>query len=307
MQQPSFFPDFFVVGAPRCGTTALCRYLSKHPKICFSRPKEPHYFTRLAPEPPDPDLESGYLARFFPHRGPEHERTGEGSVSTLYSARALAHIVRLNPGARFVAQLRNPFEMLPSYHLRLLFVLEEEEPDFAAAWALQAARARGERLPPRARDPLMLQYAEVASFGKWIEQLQRSAPREQCLVLLYDDFAADPRKVYEQVLRFLGLEFDGRDRWPRKQPSRAYRQRWLQELLYRPPRGMARLAESAASGAAPRHEWLRRARRRLLRWNTVYTRPAPLSPELRAEIHAALAADIAKLSDLLGRDLSHWR
>jgi hypothetical protein len=41
------FPDFFVVGAPRCGSTAFCRYLAKHPAICFSRPKEPHYFTRL--------------------------------------------------------------------------------------------------------------------------------------------------------------------------------------------------------------------------------------------------------------------
>jgi hypothetical protein len=307
MPERSFFPDFFVIGAPRCGTTALCRYLSKHPKICFSRPKEPHYFTGLAPEPPDPDLESGYLARFFPHRRPEHERTGEGSVSTLYSAPALSHIVRLNPEARFIAQLRSPFEMLPSYHLRLLFVLEEEEPDFATAWSLQAARARGEKLPPRSRDPLMLQYARVASFGDQIEQLYRIAPRDNCLVLLYEDFAADPRKVYEQVLGFLGLEFDGRDRWPRKQPSRGYRYRWLQELLYRPPRGVAKLAERAGRGGAPRHEWIRRLRRRLLRWNTTDVRPAALDPALRETLRAALAADIAKLSDLLGRDLSHWR
>lgn len=306
MPEPSFFPDFFVIGAPRCGTTSLCRYLSKHPKICFSNPKEPHYFTRLAPDPPDPDLEKGYLARFFPHRRPEHERAGEGSVSTLYSAAALGHIVRLNPEARFIALLRSPLEMLPSFHLRLLFVLEEEAPDFRSAWSLQAARARGEKLPPRCRDPRMLQYAEVASFGRWIEQLYRIAPREHCLVLLYEDFAADPRKVYDQVLRFLGLEFDGRARWPRKQPSRGYRHRFVQELLYRPPRGVAALAESAGRGGARRREWIRDLRRRILRWNTVEVRPPALDPEMRALVRAALAEDVEKLSGLLGRDLSHW-
>jgi len=303
----SSFPDFFVIGAPRCGTTSLCRYLSKHPKICFSRPKEPHYFTRLAPEPPDPDLESGYLARFFPHRGPQHERTGEGSVSTLYSSVALANIARLNPEARFIALLRSPYEMLPSYHLRLLFVLEEEAPDLRAAWSLQAARARGEELPARCRDPRLLQYAEVASFGARIEELYRIAPREHCLVLLYEDFAADPRKVYEQVLRFLGLELDGRERWPRKQPSRSYRQRWLQELLYRPPAPVAAAGVRASRSARRRGDWARRLRRQLLRWNTTPVRAPALDPELRERVRSALAPDIEKLSALLGRDLSHWR
>ena len=37
-------PNLFVIGAPKCGTTALCEYLSRHPKICFSDPKEAKYF-----------------------------------------------------------------------------------------------------------------------------------------------------------------------------------------------------------------------------------------------------------------------
>ena len=37
-------PNFFIIGAPKCGTTALSRYLSQHPNIFMSDPKEPHYF-----------------------------------------------------------------------------------------------------------------------------------------------------------------------------------------------------------------------------------------------------------------------
>ncbi len=49
------FPDFFLVGALRCGTTTLSRYLTRHPQMGFSRPKEPHCFAKTGCIPgPDP-------------------------------------------------------------------------------------------------------------------------------------------------------------------------------------------------------------------------------------------------------------
>ena len=38
-------PNFFIVGAPKCGTTSLDEYLRQHPNVFISRPKEPHYFS----------------------------------------------------------------------------------------------------------------------------------------------------------------------------------------------------------------------------------------------------------------------
>ena len=37
-------PTFMIVGAPKCGTTALYEYLQTHPQIFISDPKEPLYF-----------------------------------------------------------------------------------------------------------------------------------------------------------------------------------------------------------------------------------------------------------------------
>ncbi len=336
MSTPAFFPDFFVVGFPRCGTTSLCAYLAAHPAICFSKPKEPHYFSNLGGSAGG-DLQRDYLDRCFAHRRPEHLRAGEGSVSTIYSPEAIERILSLEPRARFIAMVRNPLEMLLSYHLRMCFLLEEDQQDLATAWSLQSARARGEALPRLCTEPRLLQYAEAASQGTWLERLHARAGRQQCMTVVYDDFAADPTKSYESVLRFLELEPPSElPVFRRKQRSRSFRSRLLQQLLFKPPAAIARLAgvrtsaetlpvaprageqqkaDRAEKGPAAR--LLRRATRaaghrvkrlhkRLVRWNSVDLRPHPLDPELREEIRRTLAPEIRKLEDLLGRDLGHW-
>src|SRR3954451_8355637 len=77
----------FVVGAPRCGTTSLSRYLADHPEICFSEPKESHYFALSdMGDLPDHELRQKirgeYLARFFPTKR-EAPVMAEGSVTYL--------------------------------------------------------------------------------------------------------------------------------------------------------------------------------------------------------------------------------
>jgi hypothetical protein len=336
---PEGFPDFFVVGAPRCGTTSICAWLAGHPEICFSKPKEPHYFTNLGGGAGG-DLRRDYIERYFGHRRPEHRRAGEGSVSYLYSPEAIERILAIGPHARFIVMLRDPLDMLRSYHLRLLYLLEEDEEDLATAWRLQPERARGEHMPEYCTEPRLLQYKEAGSLGTWLERLRERAGPQQVLAVVFDDLAADPGKAYERVLRFLDLEPDGRTYFRGKQRSRGYRSRRLQALLFKPPAALARLAgvrTSAASGAGePGADaakargadaakarsgaaagWVRRGKRsagtavkrlrkRLVNWNSVDVQPRPLPPELRREMAATFAGEIRKLEDLLGRDLSHW-
>jgi len=53
--------------------------------------------------------------------------------------------------------LRNPLEMVPSYHHRMLYVLEENVRDFEKAWDLQEKRARGKRVPRRCMNGRLLE------------------------------------------------------------------------------------------------------------------------------------------------------
>jgi hypothetical protein len=308
MAKPEGFPDFFVVGAPRCGTTSLCRFFAKNPQICFSRPKEPHYFAQLRAEPSAEELQRDYIERYFAHRSAAHRVAGEGSVSYLYSPEAVERIRLFNPAARFIVMVRNPMSMLPSYHLKMRFLLQEDREDFAAAWRLQEARARGESLPAHCLDPRTLMYGEVAKYGARLERLFAIAGRERTHVIVFDDFVADQPATYRRALEFLGVDFDGRTVFKRRYESRMYRYRWLQELFFLPvARGTRidtgrRAARKDKQAGPKKASWLKR----LADWNTVPASPEPLTPEMRASVADFLRADIALLSRLLGRDLSGW-
>jgi Sulfotransferase domain len=310
LTRPERFPDFFLIGAPRCGTTALSSYLADNPRVCFSRPKEPHYFSLFAPHASLDDLKTAYLARYFSHYRESHKAIGEGSVSYLYSADALRRILSLNSQAKFIAVLRNPLDMLPSYHLRMRFSLMEDIEDFATAWRLQEMRARGERIPKHCLDPRLLLYREVSGFGLQIERLYQLVGRDRSLVLLFDDLVRDPLTVYKHVLKFIEVEYDGRTRFQRKLPSHIYRYRWLQRLLYAPLASKAHVADTLhliwkmnqKKKATGRKSWLKQ----LARWNTINTRPAPLAPDVKQMLRDTLAEDVTKLSNLLQRDLTHW-
>lgn len=309
MIQTPHFPDFFVVGAPRCGTTSFCRWLARNPQICFSRPKETHYFTLLSADPAASDLKLDYLDRYFGHYAAPHRLAGEGSVSYLYQPESLERILRLNPDARFIALVRNPLAMLPSYHLKMLFLLQEDEPDFGQAWVLEQERTRGERVPRDCLDARLLMYSQVAMLGAQIERLFAIAGRERSHVIVFDDLLADPLGVYRLALKFLDVDYDGQIHFERRYGSRMYRYRWLQRMLFVP----------AMRGGKMLNTLQRRSRKytrdgsklpslikRVTRWNNVPASPAPLTQEMVAVIRETLAPDVLKLSRLLDRDLSSW-
>jgi hypothetical protein len=304
---PRGVSSFFIVGAPRCGTTSLSSYLADHPAVCFSRPKETHFFV-LDPADRDPSqARAEYLGRYFTELGAEHRAIGEGSPSYLYSHEAIARIQLLFPDARFVACVRNPIELVHSLHLRMLYTLEEDQEDFRDAWSLQGPRARGERVPATCRDPRLLQYAQVGRLGYWLERLLDQVGRERCFVSVFDDLAGDPGKLYRSLLEFLELPYDGRTHFPRKRSTRRYRSRAVQRLVKRPPRKAAAfIARTAARREKVRRHALLRLRDGLRRRNKLKTERVPLDAETRRMLRQTFAEDIARLEGLLGRDLGHW-
>ena len=305
----SRFPDFFVVGAPRCGTTAICRYLERNPQICFSRPKEPHYFARIDHIPDPAELRREYLEPCFGHYAPNHRASGEGSVSYLYAPEAIERILHFNPQARFIVLLRNPLEMLPSYHLRMQFLLQEDQAEFGAAWSLEAARKRGEHIPRRCLDPRVLYYSEIANYGAQVERLFDLAGREQVHVIIFDDFVGDAPGVYRKLLGFLGVDDDGQTVFERRFESQMFRSRWLQELVYVPVvkngkvvDALLRKARKYNADGSKKKTWLKR----LAGLNKVQRPPDPLTPQAADMVRDAIGTDVRHLAALLDRDLSHW-
>ncbi|MEM7011110.1 MAG: sulfotransferase, partial [Verrucomicrobiota bacterium] len=296
-------PDFFVIGAPRCGTTAMCQYLAEHPQIGFADPKEPFYFGtdfswRITV------TEEAYH-HYFRNAGPEHAAVGEGSVYYLFSKTAVTEILAYQPNAKFVVMLRNPAEMVQSFHGQLLVAGQEDVPDFAEAWTLREARSQGENLPRNNRVPEFLQYRDWGMFGQQLRRLFGTVDRERVCVVIFDDFADNPKREYERILEFLNVPSDGRAEFPKvlgNQQIVAGKSHalvtWMLERAF-DLRRMLGLHH-------PKFGILKRIRNLSERLSFRKGKRAELSPDLAEELRVTFREDIELLSEILDRDLRHW-
>jgi len=297
-------PNLFVVGAPKCGTTALYEYLRPHPNIFMSDIKEPHFFATDLGTYREVQTEEAY-AGLFAESQPEHLVLGEASVYYLRSSVALERIRAYNPEAKIIAMFRNPVDMVYSLHSQLLYWSEEVVPDFEAAWRLQERRRSGLDLPPRSRSPLLVQYEEIGRFGTQAQRVLSLFPKEQVKLIIYDDFTASPQKMYDEVIEFLGIPHDQRTDFPRINENKRARMTWLRDFYRKPPpllhgaiRGLKRAVGSKG---------LTGVRQKIVDLNTVKERRAPLPPKFRAELVEVFRPEVALLSRILDRDLSQWK
>lgn len=100
------WPDFFLIGAMKAGSTALHHCLNKHPDIFMSRPKEPGFFSR------DDRFAKGYIWYRGYFKGAADSQVW-GDSSTCYSRMPIypntaARIYNVNPNAKFLYVVRDP-------------------------------------------------------------------------------------------------------------------------------------------------------------------------------------------------------
>lgn len=307
----------FFVGAPRCGTTSLAKYLRGHPQACLSRPKEPHFFAMR--DLRDHSIEelrdvvrSAYLDRFFPHRTGSSV-LAEGSVSYLFAPERLEPVLRLWPRAKFIICVRNPLEMVPSLHQRHFVNGDETVKSFDRAWDLVPERRNGRKIPRSCLDPRFLDYWEAGYLGKHVQKFLNVIGRERCLISIFDDLRADPRSEYRRVLQFLDLPDDGKDEFERHAESKDCRIPWLQRLLQRPPKFALGLLDSDdlhnprfAESAGPILRKILDVRTSILDWNEVTAKRPGISSDVIGKMRAKYRNDVELLSKLVKRDLSHW-
>jgi hypothetical protein len=228
-------PNFFIVGAPKCGTTALSHYLSEHAQIFIPSIKEPHYFATDLPRYREIESREDYQGLFRKVDTEEHIAVGEASVWYLYSKEAIANIHRYNPQAKLIVMLRDPAEMIPSLHAQLVYTLQEDERNLQKALDLQEARQRGQHIPAHNTAPKLLQYVRVASYVHQLDRLFDVFPREQVKLIPFPDFKSDTLGIYKSVLQFLNVSYDGRTAFPVINRRHTYRFKSLSKLVHHPP------------------------------------------------------------------------
>ncbi len=306
-------PDFFIVGHPKCGTTALYEMLRGHPQVFMPERKEPRFFASDLPSPYQPrasgepgESYADYLALFAAAR--PDQLVGEASTAYIWSRTAAGLIAEAQPAAKIIVIVREPAAQVRSLHLQLLQHHSEEEPSLRRALALEPARREGRALTPiNARWPQVLLYTDRV---RYVEQLRRYhevfAP-EQVLVLLYEEFRSDNEGTVRAVQRFLGVDDTLAIEQVHSNPTVRRRVRLDATLqVVSLGRGApARALKGAIKLLTPRRvrtEALANIRRRML-----FASPRAPDEELMLELRRRFKPEVQALGEYLGRDLvSLW-
>jgi hypothetical protein len=271
-------PDFIGVGPPRTATTWLHRVLSGHVGFPEGR-KETDFFSRNFARGLD-----WYLGYFRNCRA--DQPMGEFSPMYFSDAHAASRIAETIPRCRIIASFRDPVDRAWS-QWRLMVRQAWTRLDFAAAVGRHH------------------ELRESGRYGHYLEDWIAKFGRERVLVLIYEDLEDDPQAFLDRVCDFIGARRFALSDSPVGTERvhtvpvapRSYRlarnarkfMRFLNERQYH--RAARRLASTAL-------------------WRFCFEGGAPFSPpsaETDAQVRAMFRADVERLEEIIGRELSAWK
>lgn len=297
-------PNFFMVGAPRCGTTSLFSAMCVHPDVFCCPVKEPNHFAtdrnakpyviagatrrgvlltegapglavlpRVATTP-----EFGTYLRLFDGWAGEHA-VGEASTSYLVSKTAAGEIARRQPEARIIVVLRQPVQRTRSEYLM----------------HTQLGR-QVSNMSDGVDDLDTISFSTIVEASLYAPQIERYLHvfrREQLLFLRFEDLAGAPAEALRQVFAHIGVDpdVDVKITLSHQNQSRPVRFPVLNRLLFKS--GFRDAILHGLPGPA----------RRLLARHYYAKRPAAVLPDMPLDL---FRKDITETERLTGLDLSDW-
>jgi hypothetical protein len=202
--------------------------------------------------------------------------------------------------------LREPAEMLHSLYHQFRFDGNEHLRTFEEALAAEDERRAGRRLTRQTYLAQGLVYRETARYTEQVRRYFDVFGRERVHVIIYDDLAADVRAVYCRALEFLGVDSTRIETdFQVINGNKSVKHSALRGLLNDP---LVRSTAIAIGRRLPRPIFaaLHDVERRLWKLNSRSEKRVPLQPEVRAQLQREFAPEVERLSELLGRDLTHW-
>ena len=195
------WPNLFIVGAPKAGTTSLHEYLKKIPGICMSNVKEPYYFCKtMIPEdhyiPPIRDKKK-YLKLF--DTANDEKIIGESSVWYLCDPDSATLIHQQVPNAKIIMILRDPVERAYSHYLMIEGRKKFDTSSFHAQIQKEIKNGLNYK-KPNVRLVAGLYYDDVKRFLKIFG-------REQVKIIIFEEFIAKTKNTLKDILEFLGIKY----------------------------------------------------------------------------------------------------
>ncbi len=310
-------PNFFVIGAAKCGTTTLYDFLEQHPDVYMSPIKEPHFFCSdirienfseeykkyvysrginiqdyVAGDMSKKYWEwyiddfSTYLKLF--KNATNQKAIGEISNGYLFSTVSATEIKNKYPLAKIVMILRNPISRAYSHYLanvrdgRTTLPFREE--------------IKNDLKKPVKGWCISHNYIEMGMYYSQVKRFLDAFPANQVLIFLNDDLKSNANNVGQKLFDFIGVDINASINYSNKQ-NEAKMPKWTGLIKFITQTGLKRklfraLPESIQAKIKP-----------------VFFKEGSIpkmSEEDKQWLNTIFKEDIEKTQALINRDLSHW-
>jgi len=195
------WPNFFIVGAPRAGTTSLHAYLKEIPGIYMSLIKETNYFSRQLVPDNHPLLnpirdQQKYLSLFD---GVSNEKIlGESSPLYLSDLEAPKLIHEVSPNALILISLRDPIERALSH---FTLVISDGGSTNTFHQELQDEFKFG--LHDITKPHLFLLSG---LYSESVKRYQQIFGTKNVKIIIFEEFIQNPKQTIKEVLNFLNIQ-----------------------------------------------------------------------------------------------------
>lgn len=299
MNQP-VYPNTFIIGVQKAGTTTLDDWLSQHPQVyCYDSLKDVHLFGLLDKQ----QIEQKLRQEPVPYAG--QPVVLQSAVNYIFYPGMLKAISTECPGAKLIVILRNPVDRAISAYTYFRKMLREKREARAALVYEPATNL------PFSKDNNDFTYLEHGLYFNQLKSVFEYFSKENVLVLDYDGLRKQPEQMNAAIFRFLGIDEGFKPDLTPKNITGEVKNQWLQEKLIRENKVKKFIVKYFIN------PWMPRSKRKLLKqkmfeMNTGKKAPGAMAqPELTAELQAIkteiapyFVEDAVKLDALLGTSFS---
>ncbi|HEY9714121.1 MAG TPA: sulfotransferase [Chroococcales cyanobacterium] len=276
-----YLPNFIIIGAQKCGTTALHWYLREHPDICMSSSKEPSFFCNSELWP-NFSRGTDWYKSFFTRPAKAIGEASPEYTAYPYLTGIPERMHSLLPEAKLIYLVRDPIERIISQYVHNLYVIKEKR-------SLQTILQDFEN-----------DYVYRSQYFRQISEFLRYYKMDQILVLEQEALMQNRQQTLVEVFKFLGVssEFDS--------PEFSKLHHMNADRL-----GLNKIGRTISS-LTPGKELLgkyfpevKQTARSLFR-SAFNRRPPKMPASLRAKLAKHLEPDIRQFRSLTGLKLENW-
>ena len=194
-------PNFFIVGAPKSGTTNISYYLMQHPQVFMPENLEPYYFARLdIPQNYEREIisnEKKYLNLF---KNTKNCRAiGESSPVYLYCPHSALEIKNRFPNSKIIISLRNPIEIAYSEYFSLKFMGFDKNRSFNEL--LDSSKEQLDQNEFHIDNLL-----EAGFYSKHIKRFQKIFSKNQIKIIIFEEYIKNTIPTINSILSFLDID-----------------------------------------------------------------------------------------------------